>query len=63
MTDVTLKDIELLNEAAGYLDGSIHHFGTLKREALSRDLRKLAERLAPPRQNQPSESTPFVRKP
>lgn len=40
------RDVELLTEAAGYLDGSTHHFGTLKREAIARDLRKLAERIA-----------------
>lgn len=40
------RHIELLTEAAGYLDGSIHHFGSMRREAIAKDLRKLADLVA-----------------
>ena len=43
--EFTRVDVDICHEAAGYLDGTIHHFGTMRRESIARQLRLLALRI------------------
>jgi hypothetical protein len=40
--ELTRADVDICCAAAGYLDGTIHHFGTMRRESIARQLRGLA---------------------